>query len=247
MIERISAVISVSGLTKRYHRTEAILNLNFKVNKGEIVGFLGPNGAGKTTTMRILAGALPASSGNVVIAGCDIFERPIQAKRKVGYLPEHPPLYDELDVSSYLRFVARLKEVKRKRIKAEMQRVIETCGLESVVGRLIADLSKGFRQRLGLAQALIGDPEVLVLDEPTVGLDPNQMVAIRSVIQSLAKNHTVILSTHILPEVVQLCHRVVIIHQGRIVANDSVDKLTSENRSLEQSFLALTQFYTTRA
>jgi ABC-2 type transport system ATP-binding protein len=234
-------MIEVVNLTKRYQKLLAVSDISFRVERGEVLGFLGPNGAGKTTTMRILTGALPATSGRVEVAGFNVFEQPMQVKRRVGYLPEVPPLYDELDAAAYLRFVARLKGVRRARLASEIDRVVTTCGLTDVTRRLIGNLSKGYRQRVGLAQALLGDPEVLILDEPTIGLDPNQIAEIRSLIRSLADQHTVILSTHILPEVVQVCQRVVIIDRGKIVANDTLDKLTSEQRSLEQTFHELTQ------
>jgi ABC-2 type transport system ATP-binding protein len=234
-------MIEVSNLTKRYHDLVAVDNLSFQVAKGEVLGFLGPNGAGKTTTMRILTGALPATAGKVEVAGYNVFEQPLQVKRRVGYLPEVPPLYEELDPVAYLLFVGRLKGLRRKALRAEVERVIQVCGLGEVRKRLVANLSKGFRQRVGLAQALLGSPEVLILDEPTIGLDPNQIAEIRSLIRKLAEDHTLILSTHILPEVVQVCSRVVIIHRGRIAANDTLDKLTSEHQSLEQTFHDLTQ------
>ncbi len=234
-------MIEVSKLTKRYHDLVAVDDLSFRVDKGEVLGFLGPNGAGKTTTMRILTGALPATAGKVEVAGFNVFEQPMQVKRRVGYLPEVPPLYDELDAAAYLRFVGRLKGLGGKELKAEVERVIQVCGLGEVRTRLIANLSKGYRQRVGLAQALLASPEVLILDEPTIGLDPNQIAEIRSLIRTLAEKHTVILSTHILPEVVQVCSRVVIIHRGHIVADDTLDKLTSEHQSLEQTFHDLTQ------
>ena len=234
-------MIEVANLTKRYHKLVAVDDISFQVARGEVLGFLGPNGAGKTTTMRILTGALPATSGRVEVAGYNVFEKPLQVKRRVGYLPEVPPLYDELDTASFLRFVARLKGLKRAGLATEVRRVVALCGLEDVYKRMIGNLSKGYRQRVGLAQALLGDPEVLILDEPTIGLDPNQIAEIRALIRSLAEKHTVILSTHILPEVIQVCQRVVIIHRGKIVANDSLDKLTSEHRSLEQTFHELTQ------
>jgi len=234
-------MIEVSNLTKRYHRLVALDGISFKVNQGDVLGFLGPNGAGKTTTMRILTGAMPATSGQVQVAGYDVFEQPLQVKRRVGYLAEVPPLYEDMDTSSFLRFVGRLKGVGRKKLGGEVDRVLATCGLEEVCSRRIGNLSKGFRQRIGVAQALLGDPEVLILDEPTIGLDPNQIIEIRGLIRELAENHTVVLSTHILPEVTQICNRVVIIHRGRIVADDSLDKLTTEERSLEQTFHELTQ------
>jgi ABC-2 type transport system ATP-binding protein len=234
-------MIEVHHLVKRYGAQRAVDGISFSVAKNEVLGFLGPNGAGKTTTMRILTGALPATEGRVSVAGLDVFDQPMAVKRKVGYLPEVPPLYEELDVLAYLRFVARLKCLSGKRVKSEVERVIQTCGLAEVRGRLISNLSKGFRQRVGLAQALLADPEVLILDEPTIGLDPNQIAEIRGLIRRLAENHTVVLSTHILPEVIQVCQRVLIVHRGRIVADDRLENLTSEARSLEQIFHDLTQ------
>ncbi len=234
-------MIEVSNLTKRYHDLLAVDGISFKVDKGEAMGFLGPNGAGKTTTMRILTGALPATSGKVEVAGYEVFEDPMEVKRRVGYMPEVPPLYDELTTTAFLRFVARLKGVARTRLAGEVDRVVTTCGLAEGYRRLIGNPSKGYRQRVGLAQALLGEPEVLILDEPTIGLDPNQIVEIRALIRTLAESHTVILSTHILPEVVQVCRRVVIIHRGRLVADDTIDHLTSEDASLEQIFHELTQ------
>ena len=234
-------MIEVQGLTKRYHRLTAVNGISFKVKEGEVLGFLGPNGAGKTTTMRILTGSLPATAGKVQVAGFDVFEQPMQVKRRVGYLPENPPLYDELDTSAFLRFAGSIKGLSGHRLADEVQRVVEICGLQDVFGRLLGNLSKGFRQRVGLAQALMNEPKVLVLDEPTIGLDPNQILEIRKLIRDLSAKHTVVLSTHILPEVVQICDRVVIIHRGSIVADDSLENLTSEQRSLEQTFHELTQ------
>lgn len=234
-------MIEVVNVVKRYHQLVAVSDISFKVEKGEVLGFLGPNGAGKSTTMRMLTGFIPATSGKVTVAGFDVFEQPLEVKRRVGYLPEVPPLYDDLDAVNYLFFVGRLKGLTGKKLRQEVDRVVETCGVAEVRTRRIGNLSKGYRQRIGLAQALLNDPDVLILDEPTIGLDPNQIVEIRSLIKRLSQNHTVILSTHILPEVVQICKRVVIIHRGRIVANDSLDKLTSEQKSLEQTFHELTQ------
>jgi len=233
-------MIEVSGLHKRYHELVAVDGISFSVARGEVIGFLGPNGAGKTTIMRVLVGAIPASAGKVVIGGADVFEKPLEVKRQVGYLPEVPPLYEDLDVAAYLGFVCRLKGLKRKQIGPETDRLRAMCGLEEVGKRLIGNLSKGFRQRVGLAQALVGDPQVLILDEPTIGLDPNQIVEIRSLIGNLAANRTVILSTHILGEVIQLCSRVIILNRGRIVADDEIEKLCSDGRSLEQTFHSLT-------
>ncbi|MBN2496558.1 MAG: ATP-binding cassette domain-containing protein [Deltaproteobacteria bacterium] len=234
-------MIEVRELEKRYHKLVAVAGISFKVDRGEVLGFLGPNGAGKTTTMRILTGALPATSGRVEVAGFNVFDRPLEVKRRVGYLPETPPLYNDLDTLGYLRFAGRIKGLRGRRLRAALQRSIDACGIGEVTGRLLGNLSKGFRQRVGLAQALLGEPEVLVLDEPTIGLDPNQIQEIRRLIHELAADRTVVLSTHILPEVVQICSRVVIIHRGRIVADDSLQNLTSDSRSLEQTFHDLTQ------
>lgn len=234
-------MIEVVNVVKRYHQLVAVSDISFKVEKNEVLGFLGPNGAGKSTTMRMLTGFMPATSGKIAVAGFDVFEQPLEVKRRVGYLPEVPPLYEDMDAVNYLLFVGRLKSLTGKKLRQEVDRVIETCGVKEVRTRRIGNLSKGFRQRIGLAQALLNDPDVLILDEPTIGLDPNQIVEIRSLIKRLSENHTVILSTHILPEVVQICKRVVIIHRGRIVANDTLDHLTSEQKSLEQTFHELTQ------
>lgn len=234
-------MIEVKNLTKRYGDFTAVDDVSFRVEKGRILGFLGPNGAGKTTTMRVLTGFMPATGGEVKIAGFDIFTQPMEARRRIGYLPEQPPLYDDLDTRSYLLFVSRIKGLRGEKQKNEIERVIAACNLESVRKRRLGELSKGFRQRVGLAQALLGEPEVLILDEPTIGLDPNQIVEVRTLIQKLAEKHTVILSTHYLPEVIQLCRRVVIVHRGRIAANDTLENLTAGGRSLEQTFYDLTQ------
>ncbi|HEO72029.1 MAG TPA: ATP-binding cassette domain-containing protein [Candidatus Hydrogenedentes bacterium] len=223
-------MIEVSGLTKNYGPIAAVENVSFEVAQGEIIGFLGPNGAGKTTTMRILTGFCPASRGVARVAGYDVHERSLEVKRRVGYLPETVPLYPEMVVSVFLRYVAAVKGVPRAKRRAEVGRVIERCGLSSVEGRVQRNLSKGFRQRVGLAQALIGSPPVLILDEPTVGLDPSQIVEIRSMIRELAEDHTVLLSTHILPEVTMVCERVLIIHQGRLVAQDTMANLAGKGR-----------------
>lgn len=222
-------MIEVSGLTKRYRDLVAVDDLSFVVGTGEVVGFLGPNGAGKTTTMRILTGFLPATSGSAKVAGFDVFEEPLEVKRRVGYLPEHPPVYDALTPRSYLRFCAALKGVDRSRAKGEIDRVAERTGVTEVMDRVIGNLSKGFRQRVGLAQALLGDPEVLVLDEPTVGLDPLQIREVRELVKSLAGGHTVILSTHILPEVAMTCQKMLVIHQGRLVDFDTVEGLIARH------------------
>jgi len=239
------AMIEVKNLTKRYRDRVAIDGLNFSVNEGEILGFLGPNGAGKTTTMRILTGFLPASEGTAKIAGFDVFEQPMEVKRRLGYLPETPPLYPEMTVRGYLEFVARLKGVPGHKLDEEVDRVSGQTGVKLVLHRVIKNLSKGYRQRVGVAQALLNNPPVLILDEPTEGLDPTQRAEIRSLIRGLAGNHTVILSTHILHEVQMTCEKVLIINQGKIVAFDEIKKLTSasgqtEQVSLEEIFIKLT-------
>ncbi len=221
-------MIQVENLTKRYGRYTAINDVSFEVEKGEILGFLGPNGAGKTTTMRVLAGFFPASEGRARIAGFDVFEEPLEVKRRVGYLPENPPLYTEMTVDSFLSFVARIKGVPRSDLGERLEYSKECCGLSDNGGRLIKHLSKGYRQRVGLAQALIHNPEVLILDEPTIGLDPNQISEVRELIKSLGGDHTIILSTHILPEVSMTCGRVIIINEGEIVAVDTPENLTRQ-------------------
>ncbi len=227
-------MIEVEYLTKRYGLLVAIEDVSFQVRQGEILGFLGPNGAGKTTTMRILAGFFPATQGRAMVAGYDVFEHPLEAKSRVGYLPESPPLYTEMTVDSYLRFVATIKGVAGSETPARMEVVKERCGLSGQGERLIKHLSKGFRQRVGLAQALIHDPDVLILDEPTIGLDPKQIIEFRELIGSLRGEHTIILSTHILPEVSMTCDRVIIINRGQIVAVDSPRNLTSQMQGGEQ-------------
>jgi ABC-2 type transport system ATP-binding protein len=214
-------VIALESVSKRFGSKTIVHDLTFTVEKGEIVGFLGPNGAGKTTTMRMIAGFTTASSGRVTVAGYDMATQNEQAARKIGYMPEHPPLYDTLDVRQYLRFVARAKGVVRSQLGSELDRVATACRLEAVLEREIYKLSKGYRQRLGLAQALLGKPEVLLLDEPTAGLDPGQIQETREVIRSFGEKHAVLLSTHILPEVTLICRRVAIISQGRLLAIDS--------------------------
>ncbi len=221
-------MIEVEHLTKRFGTVTAIEDVSFRVEKGQILGFLGPNGAGKSTTMRILAGFFPASEGRARVAGFDVFEQPLETKKRVGYLPEHPPLYPEMSVDAYLKFAATIKAVKRAAIAGRVAFVKERCGLQEWGDRLIKHLSKGYRQRVGLAQALVHDPEVLILDEPTVGLDPKQIIEVRELIRSLAGDHTVILSTHILPEVGMTCEKVIIIKQGRITAIDTPQNLTSQ-------------------
>src|SRR5438128_3144247 len=247
------AMIEVQNLTKRYRDRVAIDALNFTVEQGEILGFLGPNGAGKSTTMKILTGFLPPTEGKAKIAGFDVFEQPLEVKKRIGYLPETPPVYIEMTVEAYLRFVAEIKGVPRKSRKAEVQRVAQKTNCTQFVRRVIGNLSKGQRQRVGLAQALLGDPEVLILDEPTVGLDPAQIIEVRQLIKSLAGKHTIVLSTHILPEVTAICQKALIISQGKVVAYDTLDNLqrahagaatadgqTGPMPSLEEIFLKLT-------
>jgi ABC-2 type transport system ATP-binding protein len=220
-------MIEVSGLTKLYGPRTAVSNLTFTVNAGEVVGFLGPNGAGKSTTMKILTGFMPASSGSVKVNGFDVFDSPIEVKRSVGYLPENPPVYLEMTVERYLEFAARIHDVPRPKLKPAVDSAIEKTGLTQVRKRIIGNLSKGFRQRVGLAQALVHDPKVLILDEPTVGLDPVQIIEIRELIKGLAGQHTVVLSSHILPEVTATCQRIIVINQGQIVVQDSIERLTT--------------------
>ena len=220
-------MIQVADVTKRYGPKTAVKNISFEVDRGEIVGFLGPNGAGKTTTMRILTGFLPPTSGTASVGGFDVREDPIEVKRRIGYLPEMPPLYPEMEVGDYLRFVARIKGIPAKDIARRIDCALERTASGSVRDTLIGKLSKGFRQRLGLAQALIHNPEVLVLDEPTSGLDPKQIIEVRRLIRSLAGEHTIILSTHILSEASDTCGRVIIINDGRIEASDTPENLSA--------------------
>ena len=234
------AAITLDSVSKRFGSKTVVHNLTFSVQKGEIVGFLGPNGAGKTTTMRMIAGFTTASSGQVTVAGCNMATRNQEAARKIGYLPEHPPLYDMLDVSQYLRFVAKVKGVPRAEIKSELDRVASACKLETVMQREIYKLSKGYRQRVGLAQALLGKPEVLLLDEPTAGLDPGQIHETREVIRSFGEQHAVLLSTHILPEVTLICSRVAIINDGRLLAIDSPAGLQRASEQTNRVLLTAT-------
>ncbi|MGA2154941.1 MAG: ATP-binding cassette domain-containing protein [Bryobacteraceae bacterium] len=226
-------MIKVEGLTKRYARTVAVDNISFEVEKGQIVGFLGPNGAGKTTTMRVLTCFLPPTEGTANVAGFDVQEHPIEVKRRIGYLPESPPLYPEMDVTGYLEFTGKLKGIPSADIKKRVDEVLGKCAIGDVRDKLIGKLSKGYRQRVGLAQAIIHNPDVLILDEPTSGLDPKQIIEIRELLKSLAGNHTIILSTHILSEVEHSCQRVIIISQGKLVAIDSVANLTNRLRGSE--------------
>ncbi len=227
-----SAVIVLESVSKRYGSTTIIHDLSFTVERGEIVGFLGPNGAGKTTTMRMIAGFTAATSGRVIVAGYDMATQNVEAARRIGYMPERPPLYDALDVSAYLRFVAKVKGVRRSAIASELERVSAACHLEAVFRREIYKLSKGYRQRLGLAQALLGDPDVLLLDEPTAGLDPGQIQETREVIRSFGRDHALLFSTHILAEATLICGRVAIINHGRLLA---IDSPTGLQRALEQT------------
>jgi ABC-2 type transport system ATP-binding protein len=239
-------MIEVQNLTKRYRDRVAVESLTFSVGEGEILGFLGPNGAGKSTTMKILTGFLPPSEGVAKVAGFDVFEQPLEVKRRIGYLPETPPLYPEMTVVGYLKFVASLKGLPGRGVAAEVERVGGLTGLADVMGRVIQNLSKGYKQRVGIAQALLGSPPVLILDEPTEGLDPTQRAEVRTLIKSLTGKHTVILSTHILPEVTMTCEKVLIINQGRVVAYDDIRKLArahggkADNVSLEEIFIKLT-------
>jgi ABC-2 type transport system ATP-binding protein len=220
-------MIEVRDLTKFYGPHRAVDRISFSVKKGEVVGFLGPNGAGKTTTMKIITGFMAPSEGSVQVAGFDVFEKPIEVKKRIGYLPETPPVYGDMTVTQYLTFVARLKGVEKSRVSELVKRAIEKTDLGSVSQRLIQKLSKGYRQRVGISQALVSNPEILILDEPTVGLDPRQVAEVRSLIKELAGQHTIILSTHILPEVQASCERIIIINKGRIVAEDTLDSLSS--------------------
>ena len=221
-------MIQVERVTKRYGPKVAVDNISFEVERGEIVGFLGPNGAGKTTTMRILTGFLPPTSGTASIGGIDVLENPIEVKRRIGYLPESPPLYPEMEVGDYLRFVAGIKGIPKRDIPRRLDSALERTSSTAARDTLVGKLSKGYRQRVGLAQALIHDPEVLVFDEPTSGLDPKQIIEVRGLIRSLAGEHTIILSTHILPEVSSTCSRVIIINEGQIEASDTPENLTAQ-------------------
>ncbi len=226
-------MITVEGLTKRYARTVAVDNISFQVQKGQIVGFLGPNGAGKTTTMRILTCFLPPTEGKATVAGFDVLEQPMEVKKRIGYLPETPPVYPEMEVSEYLSFVGKIKGLSGANLARRVDEVSERCAVADVRHKLIGKLSKGYRQRVGLAQAIIHNPDVLILDEPTAGLDPKQINETRDLIKGLAGDHTIILSTHILPEVEQTCEQVIIISKGRLVATDSVHNLQNRARGAE--------------
>jgi ABC-2 type transport system ATP-binding protein len=232
-------LIEVQHLTKRYGPVTAVDDVSFKAERGEILGFLGPNGAGKTTTMRILTGYMPPTDGKAIVAGYDVLEQPIDAKRRTGYLPETPPLYPDMTVRDYLDFCARIKGIPRAGRKARIDTVMGRTRIADMASRHCAKLSKGYRQRVGLAQALLHNPDVLILDEPTAGLDPKQIIETRQLIKELGGDHTVILSTHILPEVSQTCHRVVIINKGRVVAVDTPDNLTSRLRGSETMYVQI--------
>jgi ABC-2 type transport system ATP-binding protein len=226
-------MIAVKELTKRYARTTAVDRISFSVEKGQIVGFLGPNGAGKTTTMRVLTCFLPPSAGTATVAGFDVLDQPREVKKRIGYLPEAPPLYPEMETTEYLRFVGKLKGLSGADLDKRVDYVLGRCFIADVKRKLLGKLSKGYRQRVGLAQAIIHNPEVLILDEPTAGLDPKQINETRDLIKSLAGDHTIILSTHILPEVEQTCEQVIIINKGRLVATDSVRNLQARTRGVE--------------
>lgn len=230
-------MIEVRNLVKYYGDFPAVKDITFSVEKGEILGFLGPNAAGKTTTMRIITGYMPATRGTVKVAGYDVFEHPLEVKKRIGYLPENPPLYMDMRVRDYLRFVAEIKGVDRKGINAEVERVAELVSITHVLDKYAQKLSKGYRQRVGLAQALINNPPVLILDEPTIGLDPKQIIEVRELIKSLGSEHTIILSTHILPEVSMTCSRVVIINEGKLVAMDTPENLTARLQGSETVFV----------
>ncbi|MBS5129990.1 MAG: ATP-binding cassette domain-containing protein [Lachnospiraceae bacterium] len=230
-------MIEVRNLVKRYGTHTAVDHLSFTVKRGQIYGFLGPNGAGKSTTMNIMTGYLGATEGEVVINGHDILKEPELAKRSIGYLPEMPPLYLDMKVEEYLQFVAALKKLKRHQIGEQVEKVIELTKIQDVRGRLIKNLSKGYKQRVGLAQAIIGFPEIIILDEPTVGLDPKQIIEIRELIRELSKSHTIILSSHILAEISEVCDYIMIISKGKLVASDTPENLEKQLKGTEQIFL----------
>jgi ABC-2 type transport system ATP-binding protein len=230
-------MIEVQHLTKRYGPVTAVSDVTFRAESGEILGFLGPNGAGKTTTMRIITGYMPATEGKVLVAEHDVFEKPIEAKRRIGYLPETPPLYPDMTVREYLTFVAKIKGVPRREVGSRVADAMKKTWVADMASRHCVKLSKGYKQRVGLAQAILHNPDVLILDEPTAGLDPKQIIETRQLIRDLGGSHTIVLSTHILPEVSQTCQRVVIISKGRVVAVDTPDNLTARLRGSETMYL----------
>jgi ABC-2 type transport system ATP-binding protein len=232
-------MITVKDLTKRYARTIAVDQISFQVAKGQIVGFLGPNGAGKTTTMRMLTCFLPPSAGTAKVAGFDVLDQPLEVKRRIGYLPESPPIYPEMETAEYLKFVGRLKGLSGAELRKRVDYVCGRCAIADVKNKLLGKLSKGYRQRVGLAQAIIHNPDVLILDEPTAGLDPKQINETRDLIKDLAGEHTIILSTHILPEVEQTCEQVIIINKGKLVATDSVRNLQARARGAESVMIEI--------
>ena len=232
-------MIEVENLSKSYGPREAIKNLSFQIGKGEVVGYLGPNGAGKSTTMNILSCIMPASSGTAKICGFDVFEQSLEIRKLIGYLPETPPLYSDMVVTDFLAFASRLRNISSRETPLAVERVIEQCSLKEVENRIIGRLSKGYQQRVGIAQALVHNPDILILDEPTIGLDPIQIIEIRKLIQDLASSHTIILSSHILPEITQICKRVIIISDGEIAAVDSLEALTTRLRKGERLLLKL--------
>ncbi|HHE55261.1 MAG TPA: ATP-binding cassette domain-containing protein [Caldithrix abyssi] len=227
-------MIDVKGLTRYYGEKRAISDVTFHVNKGEVLGLLGPNAAGKTTTMRILTCYMPPTSGKATVGGYDIFEQSLEVRKITGYLPENPPLYTDMTVEDYLTFVSKIKGVPRDKVQKEVDTVVEKASIGDVRKRIIGKLSKGYKQRVGLAQSLINNPQIVILDEPTVGLDPKQIIEIRQLIKNLGGDHTVILSSHILPEIEQTCERVVIINEGKVVAEDTVENLTNRMHGVQR-------------
>jgi ABC-2 type transport system ATP-binding protein len=232
-------MITASHLSKNFGPTKALKDVSFEVKKGEVLGFLGPNGAGKTTTMRILACYHPASSGTATIAGFDVFENPLEVRKLIGYLPENNPLYMDMGVIDYLEFIAKIRAIPPSKRKEQIRHVIELCGLRKELGKDIGELSKGFRQRVGLAQVLIHDPNILILDEPTIGLDPTQIIEIRELIKKIGKEKTIILSSHILPEVSATCDRIIIIHQGEIVGSGTPEEMANESKGEEIIYITI--------
>lgn len=226
-------MIEVKNLSKKFGNIVAVNGVSFTVNKGEVVGLLGPNAAGKTTTMRIVTCYLPATSGTALVAGFDVFENSLEVRKRVGYLPENAPLYLDMPVLDFLQFISAIRGIPKQETKSRIRKMVEVCGLESVINRDIGELSKGFRQRVGLAQSLIHDPEILILDEPTVGLDPTQIIEIRELIKEIGKEKTVILSSHILPEVSATCNRIIIIHKGEIVGSGTPDEMAQSSKKSE--------------